>query len=66
MEMVDYCLIFLKKGLEYAMQSNGPQAKLILDMSKSVKVEEGSVVPARLGLKAIGKAWLFTASAFQN
>ena len=27
MEMVDYCLIFLKKGLVYAMQSNGPQAK---------------------------------------
>ena len=48
------------------MQSNGPQAKLILDMSKSVKVEEGSVVLARLGLKAVGKVRLFAASAFQN
>ena len=25
-----------------------------------------SVVLARLGLKAVGKAWLFTALAFQN
>ena len=27
---------------------------------------ENSVVLARLGLKAVSKAWLFAASAFQN
>ena len=34
--------------------------------SKRRLVMVGSVVPARLGLKAVGKARLFAASAFQN
>ena len=39
---------------------------IIKDHFKSSGLSADSVVPARLGLKAVGKAQLFAASAFQN
>ena len=39
---------------------------ILKDHFKSSGLSADSVVPARLGLKAVGKAQLFAASAFQN
>ena len=39
---------------------------VVIKVVKLMVVAKTSVVPARLGLKAVGKARLFAASAFQN